>query len=222
MKIVNSEQKIVDSRQKTVNSRQLTVNRKSGFTLLFAVLVSVLVIAVGVSMISIALKQIILSGSGRESQYAFYASNTGLECALYWDLHPIVDDAGNLRYVFPATLADEGGSDQLGLELDSEDADTVTCLGGKIMTGENFIDPEGYVGTPDWTVENSFVFRIVVKDTALDQSIDIDTNYCAEVEVTKTLEDGDLVTTIYSNGLNTCDIDSPRAVERGLVLQYRS
>jgi hypothetical protein len=56
-----------------------------GFTILFAVLVSVLVLAVGASIITLSLKQILLSGSNRDSQFAFYASNTGAECAFYWD-----------------------------------------------------------------------------------------------------------------------------------------
>jgi hypothetical protein len=45
--------------------------KNKGFTMLFAVLVSVIVLAVGASIISIALKQVVLSGIGRESQYAF-------------------------------------------------------------------------------------------------------------------------------------------------------
>ncbi len=55
--------------------------------MLFAVLISIIVLAVGASIINIALKQVVLSGVGRESQYAFYAANTGIECALYWDLN---------------------------------------------------------------------------------------------------------------------------------------
>jgi len=51
-------------------------NKREGFVLLFAVLISSLVLAVGISMISIALKQVQLSGSGRDSQYAFYVANT--------------------------------------------------------------------------------------------------------------------------------------------------
>jgi hypothetical protein len=57
-----------------------------GFTLLLAALVASLVLSLGVSIFTIARKSILLSTMGRDSQYAFYAADTGAECALYWDL----------------------------------------------------------------------------------------------------------------------------------------
>jgi hypothetical protein len=57
-----------------------------GYTLLFAVLVSALVLGVGVSILNIARKELLLNSSARESQYAFYAADTGYECAVYNDL----------------------------------------------------------------------------------------------------------------------------------------
>jgi len=62
-----------------------THNTQHGFTLLFAVLVASLLTSVGLAMTSIAQKQLVLSSVGRDSQYAFYAADTGAECALYWD-----------------------------------------------------------------------------------------------------------------------------------------
>lgn len=60
-------------------------NNQKGFTVLYAVLVSSLVLAIGVSIFNIAFKQLVLSSQVRESQFAFYAADSGLECALYWD-----------------------------------------------------------------------------------------------------------------------------------------
>ncbi|MDO8552388.1 MAG: hypothetical protein Q7S01_02525 [bacterium] len=57
-----------------------------GFTLLLAALISSVVLALGVSIFEIARKQVNLSSIGRESQFAFYAADTGAECALYWDV----------------------------------------------------------------------------------------------------------------------------------------
>jgi len=65
--------------------RQRNKSIQSGFTLLLASLIAALLLAVGLSMFTIAQKEIILSGLGRDSQYAFYAADTGAECALYWD-----------------------------------------------------------------------------------------------------------------------------------------
>mgnify|MGYP001559788894 CR=1 FL=1 len=63
-----------------------TKNFRGGFTLLFAVLISTLLLAIGVAIYNITVKQVILSAAGRDSQLAFYAADTGAECAIYWDL----------------------------------------------------------------------------------------------------------------------------------------
>ncbi len=57
-----------------------------GYTLLFAVLVSSLVLAVGISILNISKKEFLLSSSARESTTAFYAADSGLECAVYFDI----------------------------------------------------------------------------------------------------------------------------------------
>ena len=60
-----------------------------GFVLAFAVLVGSILLSIGLGMFSIAIKEVILSSSGRESQLAFYAADSGGECAVYWDIrHP--------------------------------------------------------------------------------------------------------------------------------------
>jgi hypothetical protein len=198
-------------------------DNKKGFTLLFAILVSIMVLAVGASIINISLKQVILSSSGRESQFAFYAANTGLECALFWDLNGvIVEDDGTAKYVFPPP----GNGNLL-----RDDVQTFDCSRTNIATGDS-----GYVQdyTTDWVVTNNqqtsqTIFKIAISNEALDvddSGLTIErVMYCAEVTVLKEIIDdnGSISTTITSRGLNTCDPDNDsRAVERGLVLQYRS
>ena len=53
--------------------------------MLFAVFIAGLMTSIGLAIFNIALKEVALSGTGRESQFAFYAADTGAECALYWD-----------------------------------------------------------------------------------------------------------------------------------------
>ena len=60
-----------------------------GFTLLFAILVSGLLFAMGMAIANLALKEIILSSAGKQSEIAFFAADTGAECALYWDLRRV-------------------------------------------------------------------------------------------------------------------------------------
>ncbi len=83
------------SKQKTLNNKQNSVNTTShffrlpsesrGFTLLLAVLVSSILLSIGFAIFNILSKEVILSSSGRESQFAFYAADAGIECALYAD-----------------------------------------------------------------------------------------------------------------------------------------
>lgn len=71
---------------KYLNLKKLTraVSGEKGFAMLFSVLVSSLLVAIGLSIFNITLKELTISTAGRESQIAFYAANSGMECALYW------------------------------------------------------------------------------------------------------------------------------------------
>lgn len=61
-------------------------HRQAGFTLLLAALVSSVVLSLGAAIYQLAVKELVLSSLGRDSQLAFYAADTGAECALYWDV----------------------------------------------------------------------------------------------------------------------------------------
>ncbi len=60
-------------------------NKKRGVALFIAIMVSGVVLAIGAGMVDIVSKEIRLSSIGRQSSEAFYAADTGLECALYYD-----------------------------------------------------------------------------------------------------------------------------------------
>ena len=57
-----------------------------GIAIYIAVTITAALILVSFAIISLALKQIVISSASRDSQAAFYASDSGVECALYWDL----------------------------------------------------------------------------------------------------------------------------------------
>lgn len=59
--------------------------QRGGFALLFSVLVSSLLLTIGLSIFSIALKELAISTAVRQSIYAFYAADSGRGCAIYWD-----------------------------------------------------------------------------------------------------------------------------------------
>jgi hypothetical protein len=58
---------------------------QKGFALLLAVLVAGVLLSITYLMFSINLKQITLSTTGANSQYALFAADTGIECALRQD-----------------------------------------------------------------------------------------------------------------------------------------
>jgi Tfp pilus assembly protein PilX len=56
-----------------------------GFTLLIATIFMSVMLMFGLALASLSYKQQMLASSAIESQYAFYAADSGLECALYAD-----------------------------------------------------------------------------------------------------------------------------------------
>ena len=56
-----------------------------GFTLLIAVILASVILALALALIDVAYKQIILASTAKNSQYAFYAADNVLECILYYD-----------------------------------------------------------------------------------------------------------------------------------------
>jgi hypothetical protein len=60
-------------------------NSRAGFTILYATIVSGIVLAIGLSVLNITLKQFLLSSVARESEVAFHAAYAGIECLRFYD-----------------------------------------------------------------------------------------------------------------------------------------
>lgn len=71
--------------KKTQKGRVSPERSAGGFALLVAVIFMSVMLTFGLALGSLAYKQEILASAGLESQYAFYAADAGLECALYAD-----------------------------------------------------------------------------------------------------------------------------------------
>ncbi len=83
--VVSCKKHIVRRWFVTNNSQLTTSNSSSGFTLLYAVLISSILLAIGIAIFDLTVRELRLSSIARESQYAFYAADSGVECALFWD-----------------------------------------------------------------------------------------------------------------------------------------
>ena len=70
-------------------------NQQSGFVILFAVIISTMIVLITAGIFRIALKETILASTATESQVALYAADTGLECGLYHEYF-----VGGVRDVF--------------------------------------------------------------------------------------------------------------------------
>lgn len=154
-------------------------NNQKGFTLLFAVITSSLMLAVGLAIANIAFKGITLSSGANASQRAFYAANTGLECALFWDLqHPLYSNSAFGGYSI-------GGSLSTGLvahwRFDEGTGGTaVDSVGGYTGTLQGNMDPSSWI---TGKIKNALLFDGV--DDYVDiggvSSLALDTTYAISV-----------------------------------------
>ena len=60
-------------------------NNKSGIALIFSMLISSIILAIALGVISVAIKEINFNTSAKNTNEAFFAADTGIECALYND-----------------------------------------------------------------------------------------------------------------------------------------
>ena len=58
---------------------------QKGFTIFFAMLVGGLSLTIGAAIYDLTVRELDLSQTAIQSQYAIYAADTGVECALFWD-----------------------------------------------------------------------------------------------------------------------------------------
>ena len=182
-----------------------SIHNQSGFTVLFAVLVASILLAVGASIFNITVKNLLFSSSGRDSLKAFSAADAGLECAQYWDR--------NSDGIF-------GAHDVKKLDPSEE----IKCMGVVLInTEDEFPGP-----ATGWDVSGPTSDGVVTSRFSINtESFGTGGAVCATVTVTKKatgalLENGQMGTRtiIDSRGYNTCDDTNPRRLERGVKLTY--
>jgi Tfp pilus assembly protein PilX len=117
-----------------------------GFTLLLATLIASLLLLLGAAIAGLARKEVLLSSVGRDSQFAFYAADTGAECALFWDM----------RYNAFAT-----SSGFTTAECDGENLGTITFPGLGIPMEFEF-EPNGYCARVTVTKNNTNPSTVIV------------------------------------------------------------
>jgi len=103
-----------------------------GFTLLFATLLSSLLLAIATGIFNIVFKELLLTSSVKESQFAFYSADGATECALFWDLRGRVFATSSASASTPAGTTCNGQditiSNQWNVVADSNSAVTTFDL----------------------------------------------------------------------------------------------
>jgi hypothetical protein len=177
--------------------KHFNLKNNKGFALLFAALIGSLVLAIGIAILSVTIKQITLSSAGRESQHAFYSADSGIECANYLDRGG-GNSACTLGGIFPGTVTNPS---ICVLNPDAPDPSTpflYECLGHQItfdnpQTGSEFgLD---YVSS-----------HFTVSDNP-------EENICIDVTVKKYSDDS---MSIDSRGYSTCNVGAYNRFERAV------
>jgi hypothetical protein len=173
-------------------------NYKKGIALFIAVVAVSALLLIAVAISDIAYKEQILSYAGRDSKIAFYAADSGAECAMFYDLK-----GGGAEYdpIFQFPLSE------------SEAMQPFYC--NDVLLSPIVVDiPDGAVTT--------FYFNVVEPGGSGSASA------CTIVKVKKTLIGPDeIATEIESRGYNVAceadsDIDYPELVSGGLRNLERS
>jgi len=178
------------------------LENNEGYTLLFAVLTATLVLGVAVFILSISRGQYLLASAARESTYAIYAADSGIECAAAVAANISIETGG---------ILDCGGN-------------TYEILG----SGGMGITPGQFTRLPDGSIPNLYD----VYQTSLYVGLsDNRCVYITFNKGFDSLKDGtrNLVTQIEARGYNFCtlnngtwspNISNPRVVERAIRLTY--
>ena len=176
--------------------------KNSGIALLMAVLVSGIFFVISAAIFKIALVELLLSSSGRDSQSAFYAADTGAECGIYWQrkFTPTATDPSTSAFSTDDSLG-QSNAEQL-----YDGAVSMIECGGAPVTDFCVSTRSGCSSVAPSSGDSYF-------------KVDQDLNgypLCVEVYVHNEPAVAPTVTTITSRGYNTCNTDNPRRVERAI------
>ncbi len=177
--------------------------KNCGFVLLFTLLISSILLATGLGVSRLMVRQIGLASLSRDSQVAFFAADSGMECALYWiksgKFTPEESDEGTrLRNIYCNGVVIKNNTQSV-----IKGATNSTCDATGELASENVISGDG---------KSCFAFSMVNGK---------DRPSCTFVVVDKAVNNINplnpiTTTTITSNGYNRCDLSLPNVLERTL------
>jgi hypothetical protein len=179
------------------------IKQHKGFTIFFATLVASLALAIGLAIYDITFRQLDLSLTVVQSEYAIYAADTGAECALYWDAH----------YTSSTNSSAFATSSTSGYPTSG-----IVC--GTFDVAAHGTPPATYVAQDATWTQWAVTSNANAATTTFTLTFP-NYSYCEKVEVAKYANgSGSVSTTILSHGYNTCITGSKIQLERELKVSY--
>lgn len=177
----------------------LTKNNQKGISLVISLIMTTLLLSISLSIGNIILRQLRLTNTGTNSQVSFYAADSALECALYWDTLTDGTVAGSVESAIFGIIT----------------PNTYSGNTNPIKCGTNTSNPLSF---------RKFVSTVTnIATTTFD--IDYGEKTCARVQVVKTPNRTQITTGGYNSNASAtgCDLTNAiaeRIVERGLVFTH--
>ncbi len=85
-------------------------NSQSGYALFTSIILTGMLVLIAYATANFSIKQLLLTVSGSESHIAFYTADSGVECAMFWDLKNPTNPAVSAFEVGAPTAVTCGGS----------------------------------------------------------------------------------------------------------------
>ena len=171
--------------------------KETGFVVLMSVIIISIVLTISIGIMGLTLRELILVNIEKESLRAFYAADAGIDCLFHNDVR-----STGTKFPGPITASlPMGGPSLATIKCNGPDVELIAA--GPIISGSEVefsytLDPS----TPLTFANGTCVLLKVQKfiDTTTDK---------VRAEIT-------------ARGFNTCNLSTPRRVERALVLKWES
>ena len=154
-----------------------------------------LALAVGLAVYDLTVRELDISATVSQSEYAIYAADSGAECALYWDTH--YSNAGN----------NNNGGSQSAFSTSSADTLTPSASSGVNCNTLDITAP-----AENWTIAAAASAATTTFNLTFSPQ-----PYCVTVTVAKNGTPSQ--TTITAHGYNTCS-GGALQLERALQVTY--
>lgn len=113
-------------------------SQQKGFVALFAVLLSMIVLAISIGIATVSYKEVVLSSSAREANSAFFTADSGAECMLFWDLNQRVFTAPGAFADISCFGQDPSSAFQFSpIPYDNEGVDAAYAFGYQFDLGDS-------------------------------------------------------------------------------------